>query len=147
MDAVVATLYHRVGGKNISKKIPLDLAGKIAFIRSCLDQLPALSSYLLDGAQLLDEVSTLRAVRHDIVHGYFSAYSDDRRAFTFVRLSLERDRTHHVVHEQIYTAEELLEVGRDVGRVSSQFSKFAERLLMEFDPDDAAGPILHGNRV
>jgi hypothetical protein len=147
MDVVVATLCHRLAGKNLVRKIPLDLSGKITFIRSCLDQVPALSSYLLDGVRLLDEVSTLRNVRHGIVHGYFSAYSDDRKAFTFVRLSLERGKTHHVVHEQIYTAEQLLQVGYDVGQVSAQFSKFAERLLVEFDPDGAAGPILHSSRV
>ena len=143
MDVVVATLYHRVGGKNVSRKIPLDLGGKIAFIRRCLDQLPALSKYQCQGVPLLDAVSALRTVRHDIVHGYFSAYSDDRKAFTFVRLSLERGKTQHVVHEQIYTAEELLRVGHDVGEISSKFSKFAERLLMQFDPDGAAGAILH----
>lgn len=147
MDVVTATLYHRVGGRKVSKKIPLDLGGKIVFIRGCLDQLPALSKYLRDGVQLLDEVGALRTVRHDIVHGYFSAYSDDRKAFTFVRLGLERGKTHHIVQEQIYTAEELLRAGYDVGETSSRFSKFAERLLTEFDPDGSAGPILHNSRV
>jgi hypothetical protein len=106
LDAIVALLFQKFGGKEIEQEVPRSLKKKVTFIKRCL-KLPALLPFGEEGASLMREVSALADTRHLIAHGTFMTWPHE---FGETRLKLKMfqyQAKFHKVEDKDTTLKEL----------------------------------------
>ncbi|HUW49430.1 MAG TPA: hypothetical protein VMV75_00280 [Sulfuricella sp.] len=126
LDLAIAILYHELGGKACSKRLPKMLGPKLEFLNKCLSQIPALDPYRDEGATLVANFRKLSDRRHDIIHGAIASVSAKDGAFIFAKLDLKNDI--HVVREFRFDAADFPALTKQLIDLGSQSTTFARRL-------------------
>lgn len=69
VDGACVVIFHGLGGKTICANIPYSLGKKIEYLRKAFKKLPDLSPFIERGTSAVEALASLRADRHDLIHG------------------------------------------------------------------------------
>src|SRR4051812_45858239 len=69
LEMIVAMLYQNLGGKPLTKRIPVLLTPKLDFVRKCLTNIPTLHQFKTEGEGLTQKFEEISQKRHDLIHG------------------------------------------------------------------------------
>ncbi len=129
LDICISLIYHKCDGKTLIKEIPATrLNEKIKVFKKCLNQSPVLNLHKDEGLRLLDRVKILSKDRHNIIHGVMTTMSP-------YSLKLVKFKYGKEVHEIInieYSISDLLEYGKKIQDLTSDFGNYARSLVNNF---------------
>lgn len=112
LDLIVAMLFQNLGGKPLSKRIPVMLKPKLKYVRNCVTQIPILQKFRQEGEALIFKFEELSEKRHDLIHGAIASLSLEDGAFRFAKLDVKDG--FHVVREFRFDSAEFPRLTKDL---------------------------------
>lgn len=114
VDAWVKLAYHLPGGKAIAGSfgIPRSLKRKLHFLRECFSSLPSLALFSERGSHIVNMLSLVSKVRHELVHGAM-AIGEKNQSIRYIRMKYEKDDI---------SSQELLLSTKDYPQIKNEFS-------------------------
>ena len=93
LELLVNTLFRDFGGKTLSgrKRMPRPVSEKVAFLKECAAQLPALTQFRAELEALASDFEHVTQMRHDLVHGALTDVPVANGVFTLMRLDAHPD--------------------------------------------------------
>lgn len=93
LELLVNTLFREFSGNTLArrKRMPRPVSEKVAFLRECAVQLPALVSFRGELENLALKFEHVMKMRHDLVHGALTDVPIANGVFTFIRLDAHPD--------------------------------------------------------
>jgi len=129
LDQCVAICFHKGGGKEIEKKIPISLKNKVAFVRKSM-RLKPLAEFSAEGLTLLNRVTELSGKRHDMVHGVLYNLEQNFEQLRFARFAYEPQM--HTLKKFEYHFDDLLKAGEQMMELAIQLATFANLMAQHF---------------
>lgn len=94
LDSIIAIIYHKLGGKDIEKDLPISLKMKLTCLRKSAEKVNALDSRKDHLLHIVEQASSLKGKRHDAVHGYLSMVSEENDSLFVMRRLRIIDNLH-----------------------------------------------------
>lgn len=129
LELLATTLFREYGGNTLPKRkrMPRQLSEKLAFVKECAAEIPALKPFRIDIENLTSKFEALTQKRHDLVHG---ALTDDPvidGVYSFIRLETHPDI--HEVKEFQYDLKAFPSLAKSLVRLGAEAPKVARRVF------------------
>jgi hypothetical protein len=131
LTAVIATIYHEMGGKKIEPELPIKLSRNAKLIRKCAQKIPALAPYRDEIRWIAGEALRISPLRNDILHGYIASYEPEKRELlVFAKATPDqKTKTVHIGTLLRITAADLIGLGNDTLALSQKTADLGNRLM------------------
>lgn len=129
--AIVATLYHERGGRDVYARLPGMLSQCLGFLEKCSHLLDRNPAQKVELTWIVGEGRRLAKIRNDLIHGYVASYdSEADHLLTFVKAKAkQKPDPIHVETLRRITAKELVEVANATLSLSQRTAFFADQLM------------------
>jgi hypothetical protein len=126
IDICVDIVYHVYGGNSIAhrQEIPRSLRIKIDFLKKSLKTITQLKQYKTEGLALINRVTPLSNLRHDMIHSICYGEFDNSYAFT----KYDYGKTDYKIRDLEFTLDDYLQVGNKMMDLADEFEQFAYHL-------------------
>lgn len=133
LDMLVALLWQSLPTRSYSRKIPLMLAPKLAFVRKAFAGVDALRPLEAQAEAVFAEFDRLSDVRHDMTHGAVASLAPIDGYFVVVKFDIHDD-FHHVREVRIPVASyptlvrDLVNLGKSAHRMTNDVFQLVKKL-------------------
>jgi hypothetical protein len=128
LDSCNLIFYRSCSGRErIDEHLPRSLKPKLRFFRDCLNKLPVLADYKIDGIKLADRISAMKRDRHDSVHSFILDWNPETKAIA--RSIVEIDKNVAKFRDHTVTIPQMHAWATETGEMALDLLNFTQSLL------------------
>lgn len=130
LDMLVALLWQSFPTRSFSKRIPIMLAPKLAFLRKAFAVVDKLQIYQDQAEAVFGEFDRLSRIRHDLIHGAVASLVPIDDHFVLMKFDVHDD-FHHVREVRLpvgaypQLAADLVNLGKNANKLCDKVFKLA----------------------